>query len=78
MLRRLMLSALALCALLALESCGVDRIAGPQVGSEDSSTQKRSAHYPGRVYTLGHDTLPHRIPTPVDMPDSLWAGDPEL
>ena len=31
MLRRLMLCALALCALIALASCGLDRITGPQV-----------------------------------------------
>ena len=30
MLRRLMLAALALCAFLSLESCGVDRLVAPQ------------------------------------------------
>jgi len=78
MLRRLMLSVLALCALVALEGCGADRIAGPQVSEEALAPGHRSASYPGRVYTLSGNTLPQRIPTPVDMPDTLWAGDPEL
>jgi hypothetical protein len=32
MLRRSLLCALALCALVSLESCGANRLAGPQVG----------------------------------------------
>jgi hypothetical protein len=72
-----MLCALALCALVVLQGCGVDRITGPEVEAEATTSRHRSENYPGRKYTLGHDTLPQRVPAPVDMPDTLWAGDPE-
>ena len=38
MLRRLMLAALALCAFLALEGCGVNRLMAPQVTGDAKPT----------------------------------------
>ena len=37
MMRRLMFAALALCAILALESCGASRITGVQTSGSDKS-----------------------------------------
>jgi hypothetical protein len=44
MLRRLVLCALALCAFTALEGCGVNRVAGPQLEVGDHARSGFPAH----------------------------------
>ena len=59
MLRRLMLLALALCALVALESCGVNRLAGPRAAdTTKSGAQDQPATDGGGAGDSGQDEQP--------------------
>ena len=59
MLRRLMLLALALCAFVALESCGVNRLAGPRASDlNKSGAQGQPATDGGGAGDQGQDEQP--------------------
>jgi len=67
MTRRLMLAALALFAFLALESCGVNRVAGP-----DASVLRTASALKVRQGKKGQLT-----PTPGEVPNPDQGGDNE-
>jgi hypothetical protein len=76
MLRRSLLFALALCALVSLAGCGADRLTGPQVGdARDSHAGTLGDHPRTDDYPGGGPGADPVIEAPVEAYDTLRTGD---